>query len=173
MEEKKYLTIEKNPKSKFGIDLCLDDQRIPIIQKTGDGFYRLPENPICKYIMVDLVNYHLQNADSFVLNEETRNARKYGIKNSVEKKTYPSGQSTRIKELKLSLDTCEQYLETDEQKTQWNDLMGVIREKHEAKMRELDEARKANNKVEKAKSEVLKSLEILKKAGIDLSNLLG
>lgn len=168
-----FLKIKKLKNSKFGIALELGDKVTEITQKTPDGFYHLPENPICKYIMVDLVNFHLQDKDEFVLNDETRNARKFGVKNSVEKKTYPKGEGRKVREYKLSLETCEEYLETDEQKEQWNDLMGFIREKYEAKVRALEAERQATNKVDKAKAAALKQLEILKAAGIDLSTLLG
>lgn len=168
-----FVTIKKNQDSKFGIDLVIGDQSYPITQKTPDGFYHLPENPIRKYIMIDLVNYHLENADSFVLNQENCNPKNFGVKNSVEKKVYPKGQSSRVKSLKLSLDTIEEYLETDEEKSQWNDLMGIVTDRYEKKMAQLEEERKAKSKIEKSKNDLQKALETLKKAGIDISALIG
>lgn len=168
-----YLKIKKLENSKFGIGLALGDKVTPIEQKTPDGFYHLPENPVCKYIMVDLVNFHLKDKDEFILNDETRSARKFGVKNSVEKKTYPKGEGQKVRAYKLTLENCEELLQTDEEKDQWNDIMGIIRERYEEKIRTLEAERQANNKVDKAKAAALKALETLKAAGIDLSTLLG
>ena len=168
-----YLKIKKLENSKYGIGLELGDQMTPIEQKTPDGFYHLPPNPVCKYIMVDLVNFHLKDKDEFILNDETRSARKYGVKNSVEKKIYPKGEGQRVRTYKLTLENCEELLETDEERDQWNDLMGIIRERYEEKIRALEAERQATNKVDKAKAAALKQLEILKAAGIDLSTLIG
>lgn len=168
-----YLKIRKLENSKFGIGLAIGDKVTEITQKTPDGFYHLPENPVCKYIMVDLVNFHLKDKDEFILNDETRNAKKFGVKNSVEKKTYPKGEGQKVRAYKLSLETCEEFLQTDEEKDQWNDIMGIIRERYEEKIRALEAERQANNKVDKAKAAALKALETLKAAGIDLSTLIG
>ena len=168
-----YLKIKKLENSKFGIGLAIGDKITEITQKTPDGFYHLPENPVCKYIMVDLVNFHLKDKDEFVLNDETRNAKKFGVKNSVEKKTYPKGEGQKVRAYKLSLETCEEFLRTDEEKDQWNDIMGIIRERYEEKIRAMEAERQAVSKVDKAKAAALKQLEILKAAGIDLSTLIG
>lgn len=168
-----YIKIKKLENSKFGIGLELGDKLTPIEQKTPDGFYHLPENPICKYIMVDLVNFHLKDKDEFILNDETRSARKFGVKNSVEKKIYPKGEGQKVRAYKLSLETCEEFLQTDEERDQWNDIMGIIRERYEEKIRAMEAERQATSKVDKAKAAALKQLEILKAAGIDISALLG
>lgn len=168
-----YLKIQKLENSKYGIGLALDDQITPIEQKTPDGFYHLPPNPVCKYIMVDLVDFHLKDKDEFILNAETKSARRYGVKNSVEKKIYPKGEGQKVRAYKLTLENCEELLQTDEEKEQWNDIMGIIRERYEEKLRALEAERQATNKVDKAKATALKALETLKAAGIDISALLG
>lgn len=172
MNEKTFATIRKNPIEKYGIELAIGDKTFPITQKTTDGFYHLPENPIRKYIMVDLVDYHLKDKDSFILNVENSNPKNFGIKNSVEKTKYEKGQSIRLKKDKLSLESCEEFLQTDEEKETWNNIMGVIRERYEEKLRIQEEEHKKNSGIEKAKSALQKQLEILKAAGIDVSALL-
>lgn len=168
-----YLKIKKLENSKYGIGLAIGDNVTEITQKTPDGFYHLPPNPICKYIMVDLVNFHLKDKDEFILNDENRSSRRWGVKNSVEKKTYPKGEGQRVRAYKLTLENCEELLQTDEERDQWNDMMGLIRERYEEKIRALEAERQATNKVDKAKAAALKALETLKAAGIDLSTLLG
>lgn len=75
--------IRKAPDTKYGLILVYPTgNAVPITQQNSDGYYRLPENTIASYIMIDLVDHLLKSCTEFPLDAYHCKASNFGIKNS-------------------------------------------------------------------------------------------
>lgn len=105
--------IIRSTNAKYGIALEVDGVVTPITRLSTDNYYCLPENPVAKYIVKDLVDFHLSDKDEVELTKETASCRTYGIKNSYQKPKYPSSGASGSSTTKVTLEKVLEWVDDD------------------------------------------------------------